>query len=796
MLTNSAISCCFFSEYCTERTKLIDNDDLYHTSKHFSEVSSYICMNCKEPYLELAKVKRSYEEKQEKLNKLMGKNDKHVDTEQANTKTNSMTYDKCLDQVSHQQIYVSKESEHQTGISSKRLMKAHQFRVEDVLEWVIEATKEEENLFVGFVRKSSLTMSKNEFINGMVTNNKKLLINFLKDSIVAKHIVLGETIKTHFLLQPQRKMSIESLTKEILSLHNNLQLVPICCGIFEEQWVSVCEQYNHKNKYKDGKAMFYIDEVHTLHHPKNRLTTINKTVRSTNTNGSKCHFVLPATLTRNTQVRCEPCKQLLRQCVRKLPHRSSIHPSLHSTTKLASMDHQQLTFRCQKMAEYIRQLRKTNSRLQMRLNQEKRKENLIPVPENVNLTALKLSSLVDIALSKQCLDENSVLYALLCDTVSSLIKSEMEKNSKAGKRSHPKGMRFHPVVLKWCVELANRCGKGGYELIRDVLPIPCISTVNAYRQSHKSYETISHENLDVFSQELTRRNSKGIGGIHWDEIHVRKGIKVCARTNELIGFEDLHIPTSISESIAFDDYLPDEQIYAAVQPFENDSGSESSSEDSSASSNDEQKTSLGSPKPMAKIILQFFWSSLEGDFTWPVASFPLHKINAKTLSHCVWNTVNALSKVKFGNKNGNQVQVLYGVCDGATHSSAFFNQQGQINWMADNPYNNNKPIFWLSDPPHMIKKLRNFIISQNRHLCHQGFQISLSHLMEVAERGLTKLSYKHLFLTSRNKMSVKRAVETCSSDVAEDMMFHSKFGFQETLMTRMYLRKVAKYFRI
>ena len=39
-------------------------------------------------------------------------------------------------------------------------MKAHQFRVEDVLERVIEATKEEEKLFVGFLTKSSLTMSK------------------------------------------------------------------------------------------------------------------------------------------------------------------------------------------------------------------------------------------------------------------------------------------------------------------------------------------------------------------------------------------------------------------------------------------------------------------------------------------------------------------------------------------------------------------------------------------------------------------------------------------------------------
>ena len=87
-------------------------------------------------------------------------------------------------------------------------MQAHQFIVEDVLKKVIGATKEEENLFVGFVKKSSMTVSKNEFINDMVTNYKKLLINVLKDSIVAKHVVLRETINTHFLLQPYRKMSV------------------------------------------------------------------------------------------------------------------------------------------------------------------------------------------------------------------------------------------------------------------------------------------------------------------------------------------------------------------------------------------------------------------------------------------------------------------------------------------------------------------------------------------------------------------------------------------------------------
>ena len=58
MLTNSAKACCFFSEYCTDRTTIIANEDLYHTSKHLSQISSYICVNCKERFLQLAKSKK------------------------------------------------------------------------------------------------------------------------------------------------------------------------------------------------------------------------------------------------------------------------------------------------------------------------------------------------------------------------------------------------------------------------------------------------------------------------------------------------------------------------------------------------------------------------------------------------------------------------------------------------------------------------------------------------------------------------------------------------------------------
>lgn len=68
--------------------------------------------------------------------------------------------------------------------------------------------------------------------------------------------------------------------------------------------------------------------------------------------------------------------------------------------------------------------------------------------------------------------------------------------------------------------------------------------------------------------------------------------------------------------------------------------------------------------------------------------------------------------------------------------------------------------------------------------------------MEEVECGLIKLFYKYFFLIFRYKMFVKWVVEICFSDVVEDMMFYSKFGFNEILMIWMYLRKVVKYFCI
>ena len=153
----------------------------------------------------------------------------------------------------------------------------------------------------------------------------------------------------------------------------------------------------------------------------------------------------------------------------------------------------------------------------------------------------------------------------------------------------------------------------------------------------------------------------------------------------------------------------------------------------------------------------------------------------------------AIGDLNFG--NGKKIEVLYGVSDGSTYSHAFFSRAGAQNWVTYNRFNDNKPIWWLSDYPHMIKKLRNFIVNPDGQLQMQGKRITVNHLIAVSRGQMTKLNWKHIKLTPRTKMSVKRAVTVCSHDVAVDIL-RGPLPPEETVGTRTYLKQCHKLFQI
>ena len=183
---------------------------------------------------------------------------------------------------------------------------------------------------------------------------------------------------------------------------------------------------------------------------------------------------------------------------------------------------------------------------------------------------------------------------------------------------------------------------------------------------------------------------KGVGGIHWDEIYIKKGVFVCKRTKELVGFEDLSLP---------EDLLIDSENINTV-----DTDSDIESEESDYNESDEECMKSAKGEPVANKIVQFFWSSLEGDLCYPIASFPVRKLTTVKITMMVWKVIRRLSDMEYG--SGRRVRTLYGLCDGASYGSAFFERPMQQTWMTTNPFSkDHDPIFWISDPPHMIKKM-------------------------------------------------------------------------------------------
>ena len=130
---------------------------------------------------------------------------------------------------------------------------------------------------------------------------------------------------------------------------------------------------------------------------------------------------------------------------------------------------------------------------------------------------------------------------------------------------------------------------------------------------------------------------------------IQEGIVVCKRTGQLVGFDNIDIPKEVTNDL--------DSIYQCKNKESSDSESNENSSSTSSSESDSDATSKEQLK--AKMVCQFFFSSIEGDFSWPVASFPVRQMNNnRKLKTLVWKVIEVLSKTTTKDKN---IQVLYGL---------------------------------------------------------------------------------------------------------------------------------------
>lgn len=205
----SSVSCSFFSESTPHKASTEENEGFCHQCSAISaaKITNYVCVECRDPFLEMAKMQKKYEKTRQRLHILLEK----IETQESSNEKGPNKNDICTMQLPNRKLlFNEKES------NSKTELKAHQFQLKEVLEEIIEQTKNEAEVFVGMVKNSSLVISENDLLSGKVKNNKKVIVNFHKDSVLAKYDVIDNAVKTQYLLKPHPKMTMQSLTKEIL----------------------------------------------------------------------------------------------------------------------------------------------------------------------------------------------------------------------------------------------------------------------------------------------------------------------------------------------------------------------------------------------------------------------------------------------------------------------------------------------------------------------------------------------------------------------------------------------------
>ena len=359
------------------------------------------------------------------------------------------------------------------------------------------------------------------------------------------------------------------------------------------------------------------------------------------------------------------------------------------------------------------------------------------------------------------LSDDTEMHGYLCRSMDTLKDSVLEQNpefqavwadqKKWQALSDPKGMRWHPTTIKWCLW---KLGTKGYSVLqadRRVLRLPSNRTLRAYRN-------VCHEGSGITSSTVPRLSEtvKGADSILSDE-WARKGMLI---------YDGIHI----KQDLVWDAYT----------------GKFAGFVDSFGGELDEKamfKTSGKSHESFADVMgteyTQFYFRSVGAKFATPVAGWCTKAPNSVDIDIMVDQCEQILWTVG--------LDVVIEVCDGASaHRKrqqarcTFPHGDDEFKVAYTNPYSRSL-VFCVSDIPHIIKKARNNLSKSRADLAQKGATRSMEYkskpivwdtieafFEEDSRRGvrvLHKLKPRHIYLNSFTKMRVNLAAQASKGSI-------------------------------
>ncbi|KAK3921575.1 Transposable element P transposase, partial [Frankliniella fusca] len=322
-----------------------------------------------------------------------------------------------------------------------------------------------------------------------------------------------------------------------------------------------------------------------------------------------------------------------------------------------------------------------------------------------------------------------------------------EQMKALGRQNNPKSMTWNPMMVRIALHLQN-ISPAAVNFMRDAgfISLPCNRTLYDFTHFVDNTEGIQHEILNLLEKKiepLCVPENERYFNLVFDEINIKSDL-VRNKHGELIG------------------YLKLNEVEIALKELEN------------------EMASAEPQKPLlAKKVLVYMLQGININIHEVVGLFSTTDVTSVQIFSRTWDLIYHLE--------ARSMKIICLICDGASPNKKFFNMHvpwdSQVRYVYATKHlyaEEIRPIFFMVDPPHLLKTIRNCLSNSFAHFCSRKMWKNnqtltwkaLEKLYEVDipnKFRIHKLTKDHVRLTSFTRMRVSLAAQVCSQSVADSL---------------------------
>ena len=438
-------------------------------------------------------------------------------------------------------------------------------------------------------------------------------------------------------------------SKSLQHLIHVLDTATVCAGHPDEKYVSMLNSKKGKRVVaKDGSTSVYLDEQGPI--------TLNGQLYHFTVRASKCEILCHG----SKCYKCISYRAGLRVMHSRWVTRSpSRHTSTSSTTNYRYLSTPEKAERYKELKSRSNSAEKTVKRLKERIK------------ELMGKSCIEIDQDLHSDLSQIMEDHNDAIVSEFTEgSFQQLFWDQQLQAIRTDKRH----VRWHPVIIKWCLHL-KMLSSAAYHAMRTsgFLTLPSERTLRDYTHVVRGAIGIQAEVNEQLMKEAkvaTMQGYEKFVAVAFDEVKIREDLVYDRHTGQVVGFVNLGDFNS--------------QLNALSEATES--------------------CDTFIPATVATHMLVFMVRGLLTNLEYPYAQFTTTTASGVQLFPIVWDVVR--------NLEGCGLKVIALCCDGASTNRKFFNMhkcgQDDPTYKTINPFSKDKrPLFFISDVPHLVKTTRN-----------------------------------------------------------------------------------------